>query len=49
MFASFNLPESDLATTDHLTKRVLSLPVHTEMDMEQLTYITEAVLNFINK
>jgi UDP-2-acetamido-2-deoxy-ribo-hexuluronate aminotransferase len=49
MFASFNLPESDLATTDHLTTRVLSLPVHTEMDMEQLTYITEAVLNFINK
>ena len=49
MFASFNLPESDLATTDHLTTRVLSLPVHTEMDLEQLTYITEAVLNFINK
>jgi dTDP-4-amino-4,6-dideoxygalactose transaminase len=49
MFASFNLPESDLATTDNLTTRVLSLPVHTEMDMEQLTYITEAVLSFINK
>lgn len=49
MFASFNLPETDLTTTDHLTTRVLSLPVHTEMDMEQLTYITEAVLNFINK
>ena len=49
MFASFNLPETNLATTDYLTTRVLSLPVHTEMDMEQLTYITEAVLNFINK
>jgi dTDP-4-amino-4,6-dideoxygalactose transaminase len=49
MFASFNLPETNLATTDHLTTRVLSLPVHTEMDLEQLTYITEAVLNFINK
>jgi dTDP-4-amino-4,6-dideoxygalactose transaminase len=49
MFASFNLPESDLATTDNLTTRVLSLPVHTEMDLEQLTYITEAVLSFINK
>ena len=49
MFASFNLPESDLATTDFLTTRVLSLPIHTEMDIEQLTYITEAVLSFINK
>jgi dTDP-4-amino-4,6-dideoxygalactose transaminase len=49
MFASFNLPDTLLPITDDLTKRVLSLPVHTEMDMEQLTYITEAVLNFINK
>jgi dTDP-4-amino-4,6-dideoxygalactose transaminase len=49
MFAAFNLPDTLLSTTDDLTKRVLSLPVHTEMDMEQLTYITEAVLNFINK
>ena len=49
MFASFNLPETNLPTTDDLTRRVLSLPVHTEMDMEQLTYITETVLNFINK
>ena len=49
MFDAFNLPEQSLATTDDLTKRVISFPIHTEMDMEQLTYITEAVLNFINK
>jgi UDP-2-acetamido-2-deoxy-ribo-hexuluronate aminotransferase len=49
MFASFNLPDTILPVTDDLTKRVLSLPVHTEMDMEQLTYITEAVLTYINK
>ena len=49
MFASFNLPDTILPITDDLTKRVLSLPVHTEMDMEQLTYITEAVLTYINK
>jgi dTDP-4-amino-4,6-dideoxygalactose transaminase len=49
MFASFNLPDTLLPTTDDLTNRVISLPIHTEMDMEQLTYITEAVLNFINK
>ncbi len=49
MFASFNLPDTLLPITDDLTNRVISLPIHTEMDMEQLTYITEAVLNFINK
>jgi UDP-2-acetamido-2-deoxy-ribo-hexuluronate aminotransferase len=49
MFDAFHLPEQHLETTDFLTTRVISLPIHTEMDMEQLTYITEAVLNFINK
>lgn len=49
MFTSFNLPDTILPVTDDLTKRVLSLPVHTEMDMEQLTFITEAVLTYINK
>ena len=49
MFDAFNLPEQFLATTDDLTNRVISFPIHTEMDMEQLTYITEAILNFINK
>jgi len=47
MFASFGLPEYDLKVTDGLTERVISLPVHTEMDEEQLTYITGHVLNFI--
>jgi UDP-2-acetamido-2-deoxy-ribo-hexuluronate aminotransferase len=49
MFASFGLAQNDLAVTDWLTERVISLPVHTEMDEEQLSYITEHVLNFINK
>ncbi len=49
MFKSFGLPTCQLATTDWLTERVISLPVHTEMDTEQLTYITETVLNFVNR
>jgi UDP-2-acetamido-2-deoxy-ribo-hexuluronate aminotransferase len=49
MFASFDLPKLDLVTTDWLTERVISLPVHTEMDKEQLTFITEEVLNFLNR
>jgi dTDP-4-amino-4,6-dideoxygalactose transaminase len=49
MFNSFQLPAYDLAITDWLTERVISLPVHTEMDTEQLTFITETVLKYINK
>jgi UDP-2-acetamido-2-deoxy-ribo-hexuluronate aminotransferase len=49
MFASFDLPKLNLVTTDWLTERVISLPVHTEMDKEQLTFITEEVLNFLNR
>jgi UDP-2-acetamido-2-deoxy-ribo-hexuluronate aminotransferase len=48
MFATLALPDYELATTDWLTERVISLPVHTEMDEEQLAYITNHVLNFIN-
>lgn len=49
MFKNFALPAYELATTDWLTERVISLPVHTEMDAEQLEYITQQVLNFVNK
>lgn len=48
MFSSFGLPEYDLPITDDLATRVISLPVHTEMDEEQLTFITEKVLHFIS-
>ncbi len=48
MFASFKLPEYHLAITDWLTERVVSLPIHTEMDNDQLEYITKNVLEFIN-
>ena len=49
MFASFGLDHYELKTTDWLTERVISLPMHTELDEEQLNYITTEVLNFINK
>ena len=47
MFASFNCEDQDLPVTDHLTGRVLSLPIHTEMDEEQLQYIYTAIKEFI--
>ncbi len=48
MFSSFGLPQNDLLITDWLTERVISLPIHTEMDNDQLLYITKQVLTFIN-
>jgi dTDP-4-amino-4,6-dideoxygalactose transaminase len=49
MFSFLNLPEAELPITDWLTHRVVSLPIHTELDNEQLEYITTHVLNFVNK
>lgn len=47
MFASFNCENQDLPVTDWLTGRVLSLPIHTEMEEEQLNYICAAIQEFI--
>ena len=49
MFSFLDLPEVDLPITDWLTERVVSLPIHTEMEDEQIDYITTHVLHFINK
>jgi UDP-2-acetamido-2-deoxy-ribo-hexuluronate aminotransferase len=40
--------EGDFPVTEQLCKTVLSLPMHTELDKEQLTFITNAVLEFIS-
>ena len=49
MFSFLNLPEVNLPVTDWLTERVVSLPMHTELDQEQLEFITTHVLKFLNK
>jgi dTDP-4-amino-4,6-dideoxygalactose transaminase len=48
MFASFGGGDFMLEKTDWLTERVISLPMHTELDEEQLELITGKVLEFIN-
>lgn len=48
MFDMFNLGELDLPVTEALTKKVISFPIHTEMDNEQLTFICEHILNYVN-
>jgi dTDP-4-amino-4,6-dideoxygalactose transaminase len=47
MFAQYGSTEANLPITDWLTERVISLPMHTELDEEQLSYITSKVLEFI--
>ena len=49
MFASFGAEKSDLPVTDWLTEKVISLPMHTELEEEQLNHITTSVLEFVKK
>ncbi len=46
MFASFHLGSLNLPVTDFLTERVISLPMHTEMQPDQLAYICSTVQSF---
>ncbi len=48
MFDSFDSLQYDLPVTDWLTERVISLPMHPELNEEQLSYITTNVLEFIS-
>ena len=49
MFEAFGGGDYNLPVTDWLTERVISLPMHTELDEEQQLYITGKVLEFVNK
>lgn len=48
MFTALGETHHEMLVTDYLTPRVISLPIHTEMDEEQQDYIIQEVLNFIN-
>lgn len=48
MFEHFKTAATELPVTDWLTERVISLPIHTEMDEEQLNYISSEIINYIN-
>lgn len=48
MFAALGGNKFDLAVTDWLTERVISLPMHTELEQEQLNYITTEVLAYVD-
>jgi len=41
--------EEDFKVTNELINTVISLPMHTELDQEQLTFITNTLLEFVSK
>ena len=47
-YARSEYPEGTFPLTEELSRTVLSLPIHTEMDEEQLSYICAAIKNFPN-
>jgi dTDP-4-amino-4,6-dideoxygalactose transaminase len=48
MFAAFHSDQQKLEVTDWLTERVISLPMHTELDEEQIGFIAKSVLEFLH-
>lgn len=49
MFDAFGGSEYHLPVTDWLTERVISLPIHTELDEEQQQFIVDHVLEYVNR
>ncbi len=47
-FLDMNYHEGDFPVAEEISKSVLSLPMHTELDEEQLSYITHHVINYIS-
>jgi len=48
VFEQYSAKTLHMPTTDWLTERVISLPMHTELDDDQLAFISSKVLEFIN-
>ena len=49
MFSGMTADQPGLPVTDWLTQRVISLPMHTELDEEQLKHITGHVLDYTGR
>ncbi|WP_431125854.1 DegT/DnrJ/EryC1/StrS family aminotransferase [Flagellimonas flava] len=47
-YADDRYDEADFPVTNQLVKEVISLPMHTELDDEQIVFITKLVLDFVN-
>ena len=49
MFAHLGGNDFNLPITNDLTTKVISLPIHTEMDQDQLQHIIDSVQSFLNQ
>lgn len=47
-YADSRYNESDFPVTNQLVKEVISLPMHTELDDEQIKFITDTVIEFLS-
>lgn len=47
MFEQFNVASKAMPVTDWLTERVISLPIHSELDEEQLQFIAAKVVEYL--
>jgi UDP-2-acetamido-2-deoxy-ribo-hexuluronate aminotransferase len=48
-FAFLGYKKGDFPASEEICEKVLSLPMHTELDEEQTKYISRTVIDFINK
>ena len=48
-YADERYNEADFPVTNQLIKEVISLPMHTELDDEQIVFITSKVIEFVNR
>ena len=46
-YADTRYQEEDFPNTNQLVNEVIALPMHTELDEEQIQFITAAVLEFV--
>ena len=46
-YADARYDESDFPVTNQLVEEVISLPMHTELDDEQIAFITDTVIQFV--
>uniref|UniRef100_UPI004048E3DB DegT/DnrJ/EryC1/StrS family aminotransferase n=2 Tax=Flavobacterium TaxID=237 RepID=UPI004048E3DB len=46
-YADSRYKEEDFPVTNQLCKEVIALPMHTELDDDQIKFITDAVLEYV--
>ncbi len=46
-FVNEAYPKGALPIAESIAERVLSLPMHTELDEEQIAYIAEKIIEFV--